>query len=289
MSGFDFRPIDLSDGGIEATAELLRTVFPEAHHMTAAYLKSLYFGNPVGETWGLCCHDADGRLIGHTIMIPIKARILGEEEVGIWPFQLATHPEARMRGLFKALITTVFDHARERGFRFLSGVGNQNSTPILAKILGPGTVVGPLDVKLGVGPTPPSKPMPDCNFRRVWDDAALIRWRLGHATGEPYRVRWRGDTGYLYADTGRLGIQAEIGHFARALLPRGLPELAGGNPLRLWIGLDPTRRWSTSPYFDVPKRLRPSPLNLLWHDLSGRGRRLSPDKVQYEVFAFDAF
>ncbi len=54
---FDFRPIDLSDEGIEETCKLLRVVFPDAHNLTPAYLKSLYFGNPLGETWGLCCFD----------------------------------------------------------------------------------------------------------------------------------------------------------------------------------------------------------------------------------------
>lgn len=286
---FDFRPIDLSDEGIDETCKLLREVFPDAHHLTSAYLKSLYFGNPLGETWGLCCFDDDGKLVGHTIMIPIKARIFGEEEMGIWPFQLATHPKARMKGLFRSLILTAFQQAADRGFTFLSGVGNRNSTPIFVKLYGPPTAVCALDAKIGIGPVPESKEMPDCNYRRIWDDPALLRWRLGHRTGAPYRVRWRGDTGHLFADTGRYGVQAEIGAFARDRLPPDLPELESRNPLRLWIGSDPTRDWSKSLYFEVPKRLRPSPLNLLWIDVSGQSRCISPDKVQFELISFDAY
>jgi hypothetical protein len=102
-------------------------------------------------------------------------------------------------------------------------------------------------------------------------------------------VKWRGDVGHIYADTGRLGIQAEIGAFRRDQLPSDLPELGLGNPLRIWLGKDPTRDFSRSLYFDVPRRLRASPLILLWHDLTGERRRHNEDKVQYDVFGFDAF
>jgi len=286
---FDFRPIDLSDAGIAETCELLGLVFPDAHHMTPAYLKSLYFGNPLGESWGLSCFDDDGRLVGHTIMIPIKGRVFGEVENGVWPFQLASHPQARMKGMFRSLITTVFEEAAERGFTFISGVGNQNSTPIFVKLFGAPTAVCPLDAKIGVGPIPPSRPMPDCNFQRIWDDPAMLRWRLGHTTGAPYRVQWRGDTGHLLADTGRHGTQAVLGTFTRDMLPTDLPEQRSHNPLRLWIGSDPTRKWTKSLYFDVPQRMRPSPLNLLWLDITGRNRRIAPDKVQFELVNFDAY
>jgi len=50
-----------------------------------------------------------------------------------------------------------------------------------------------------------------------------------------------------------------------------------------------TRKVREMPYFDVPARLRPSPLNLLWYDLTGQDRRHDPAKVRYEVFDFDAY
>ncbi len=102
-------------------------------------------------------------------------------------------------------------------------------------------------------------------------------------------MKWRGDVGHLYADSGKYGIQVEIGAFARELLPNNLPELESHNPVRMWIGTDPTRDWSRSLYFDLPKRLRPSPLILLWNDLTGQGRRHVPDNVQYEIFDFDVY
>lgn len=285
---FDFRPIDLSPAGIEETCQLLSVVFPGASHLTPDYLSRLYFGNPLGESFGLSCFGEDGSLVAHNIMIPIQARVFGQLETGIWPFQLATHPEARMKGLFVAMTEATNEECRKRGYTFLAGVGNQNSTPIFVKKWGYQSIC-PLDVKVGVGPLPASSELADCDLVRVWEDPKAIGWRIGHAQRGRYHVKWRGDVGHLLADTGRYGIQAEIGAFHRDQLPAELPALGAANPLRLWLGVDPTRSWPGSLYFDVPARVRPSPLNLLWYDLTGADRRHDPAKVQYEVFDFDAY
>jgi hypothetical protein len=129
--------------------------------------------------------------------------------------------------------------------------------------------------------------MPGCQFRRVWD-AAGVAWRLG-VPAAPYRVKCRHGHAHLYADSGRFGIRVEVGAFPEDMVPRGLVPLRALNPLRLWIGKDATRDWSGTFYVDVPERLKPSPLNLLFYDLTGADRQFVPDKVQYDLFNFDAF
>ena len=42
-------------------------------------------------------------------------------------------------------------------------------------------------------------------------------------------------------------------------------------------------------YFDVPERLKPSPLIFLFYDLTDQGRAFDPEKVQYDLFNFDAY
>ncbi len=284
---FDVRPFDLSPEGLEDAAALLRLVFPSAKHIGRDYLERLCFGNPLGETFGFSAFDGDQR-IAHNLMIPIKARCFGEEEMGIWPFQFATHPETRMKGLFVTLTEMMMDESRKRGFTFLSGVGNQNSTPILVKKWGYQSVCQ-LDAKVGFGTAPPRGELVDPDLDRIWPSAQAVAWRLGHAQLGPYQVAWRGDRGHVYADSGLHGIKVQIGELPRELLPQDLPALRSANPLRLWVGKDPTRDWSGSLYVDVPRRLRPSPLNLLWLDLTGQGRTHRPDHVRYEVFDFDAY
>jgi hypothetical protein len=256
--------------------------------MTPDYLSRLYFGNPLGETWGLSCFGEDGRLVAHNIMIPTRARIFGREERGIWPFQLATHPQARMKGLFVAMTEATNDECRKRGYTYLSGVGNQNSTPIFVKKWGYQSIC-PLDVKVGFGAAPPKGELAESDFVQLWDDPDAIAWRLSHSQLAPYTVRHVGGVGHVYANSGRYGIQVELGSFPSELLPDDLEPMRSANPLRMWIGKDPTRDWSRSRYFDLPERLRPSPLNLLWYDLTGENRRHDPAKVQYDLFNFDAF
>jgi predicted N-acetyltransferase YhbS len=279
----DIRPVDLSPAGLERTAVLLRAVFPEATHIDAGYLDRLYHGNPLGETFGLCAWH-EGELVGHYLMIPIRARIHGRLETGIWPFQLATHPGHRLKGLFSSFVEESFGICRERGYTFFSGVGNANSTPIFVKKWGYQDI-RQLDVKIGWGHAPPPKEDADLELVRIWD-RGTIAWRLRHPA-QPYRSERRGGWARLYA-RGPYGLPIQVGCFREELVPADLPAL-GARPLRLWIGADPTRDWSRSAYRDVPKRFWPSPLQLLFFDLSGQGRRFAPDRVRYEVFDFDAF
>ncbi|MBW2447817.1 MAG: GNAT family N-acetyltransferase [Deltaproteobacteria bacterium] len=281
---FEIRPLDLSPTGLEQTARLLRAVFPAARHLDAAYLDRLYHGNPAGETFGLCAHQ-DGELVGHYLMIPIRARLFGQEETGIWPFQLATHPAHRLKGLFSAFVEESFGLCRDRGYGFFAGVGNANSTPIFVKKWGY-QCIRSLDAKIGLGPAPQSGDDGELDLVRLWDRDS-IAWRLTHPA-RPYSVARSKESARLYA-RGPYGIPVEVGAFPEAVVPRDLPRLPSPRPLRFWVGADPTRSWARSAYVDVPARVRPSPLNLLFFDLSGAGRHFEPSRVRYEVFDFDAY
>jgi len=282
----DVRPIDLSPAGIEKTCRLLSVVYPDAHHLTPSYLDRMYNGNPEGPTLGFGGYDKDGELIAHYLMIPIRARVYGVEERGIWPFQLATHPGYRGKGLFTSMTEQSFDLSREQGFGFFSGVGNAMSTPLFVGKWGYQSIC-PLDVKVGVGPAPPSNDTNDADLVRLWNKES-VAWRLA-LPEKPYGVAYKGGYGRLYAPTGKFGISVQVGAFDRSLLPQDLPRYRSLNPLRLWIGRDPGRDWSRSLYFDVPERFWPSPLNLLWYDLTGKNRTFDPSRVRYEVFDFDAY
>ncbi len=281
----DIRPVDLSPSGLERTCRLLNVVFPHAGHVTPAYLNRLYNGNPLGPTLGFSAFVSD-ELVGHYLMIPIAARIFGKADRGIWPFQLATHPGFRGKGLFTALVEQSFGAARERGFTFFSGVGNASSTPLFVGKWG-FQLVCQLDVKLGIGPIPESRIAFDAELFRTWDEAG-IAWRLQHPAS-PYRVTYRKDVGHLFAPSGKPGIWVHVGAFARHLLPRNLPRLVTPSPLRLYIAADRSRNFSRSAYVDVPMRFRPSPLNLLFYDLTDQKRRFDPNRVRYDLFDFDAY
>ncbi len=280
----EVRPLDLSPAGLERTAKLLQVVFPGADHLDPGYLDRLYHGNPEGETFGLCAYEGD-ELVGHYLMIPIRARIFGAEEVGIWPFQLATHPGYRLKGLFSRFVEDSFGICRERGYTFFAGVGNANSTPIFVKKWGY-QLVRQLDVRVGLGGAPPPGPDDDLDLVRLWRPES-VAWRCRHP-GQPYRVTRSGGWVRLYA-RGPWGLPVQVGAFPEALVPADLASLGAGRVVRAWIGADPTRDWSSSPYRDVPQRFWSSPLNLLFYDLTEQARRFDPSRVRYEVFDFDAY
>ncbi len=284
----DIRPLDLSPAGIKRTCELLNVVYPDAPHITPAFLDRLYNGNPLGPSFGFSAFE-DDRLVGHYLMIPVLTLLHGVEERGIWPFQLATHPRARGKRLFTALAERSFSAAREQGFGHLVGVGNAMSTPILVSKWGFQNICQ-LDARLGIGSMPERRgeDLRNLELVREWPDKEGIAWRLSHSA-RPYQVKYRGERGHLYAPTGKFGIPVEIGSFDRHLLPKDLPSLKTLNPLRLWIGVDPGRDWSRSLYFNIPVRFRPSPLNLLLYDLTDKKRTFHPGKVRYEIFDFDAY
>ena len=282
----DIRPIDMSAAGIEKICRLLNVVYPNAHHLTPAYLDRMYNGNPEGSTFGFGGYDKDGQLIAHYLLIPVRARVYGVEERGAWPFQLATHPGYRGKGLFTSITEHSFDASRERGFGFFSGVGNAMSTPLFVGKWGYQNICQ-LDVRFGVGSAPPSSGADDVDFVRLWNKES-IAWRMA-LPEKPYRVAYRRGYGRLYAPTGRFGIWVQVGAFDRSVLPEDLRNLRSPSPLRLWIGVDNGRDWSRSLYFHVPERFRPSPLNLLWYDLTGQNRTFDPSRVRFEVFDFDAY
>jgi GNAT superfamily N-acetyltransferase len=283
----ELRPLDLTPGGIRDTCELLNAVYPHADHIDPAYLERLYFGNPLGETSGISAW-LEGRLVAHYLMIPVKARIRGEEELGIWPFQLATHPEYQGKGLFTSLHDAAIAQCREKGFGFFSGVGNAQSSPIFVRKWDV-QAVRRLDVKVGLGPVPPPRQVGpgELDFVRVWDAAGLA-WRISVAQ-PPYTVQHRRGRGTLFANAGRYAIRASLGSYPSEWIPVQTGRLVSANPVRLWMGLDPTRNWRYSLYFNLPERLRPSPLILLFSDLTDENRQLDPAKVRFDAFDFDAF
>ena len=57
---------------------------------------------------------------------------------------------------------------------------------------------------------------------------------------------------------------------------------------RFLIGLD-ERRWARSLYLDLPERAKPSPLNFVFSDLTGRQRSPDAATARLSLLDFDAY
>jgi len=91
----------------------------------------------------------------------------------------------------------------------------------------------------------------------------------------------------LLSERSQFGARYVLGSFPSDRFDGCAPEESGSVRMKAWIGLDPSMRWGGSLYMNVPMRFRPSPLNLIFKDLSGKARSLKPDRVRFQAMDFD--
>ena len=123
-------------------------------------------------------------------------------------------------------------------------------------------------------------------FERVWSAPALA-WRCASPVN-PVRSRMAGGVWQFQAHALR-GVPA----YAELAAPSNAPGAArsGGAmaPVRLYLGLVPDQVRSFATYVSIPKRLRPSPLNLIYRAFTPGARPLDPASIQFTFLDFDAY
>lgn len=280
MSRIDYIPIAPDGSDIDSIAALLHEVFRGQSYMTPRFLRWLYRENPDGQAIGFNAHGESGRLVGHYAVIPMRAVFRAGEEPGVGSLSLntAVAEEARGRGLFVELAERTYQRARESGSGFILGVGNANSTHGLVKRLG-FTSYGPLDARIGVGlPEPSGAPVASC-FARFWDERSLA-WRLRNPEAPSYvhdRLIYRSYRGW----------NAVLKWDNTLACPASVTRKSPRIPM-VYIGRRPDLRFSKLRFFDIPHRLRPSPLNLTFRSLD-QARPRVPDDILLDALDFDAF
>jgi hypothetical protein len=280
---YECRPLDLSPEGVGAISRLLCAVFPHATHLTPAYLSWLYVANPDGAAVGVNAWHG-GELVGHYATVPLRARLFGSEARGAHSLNNGVHPQHRGQGLFPKLGLLTHECNAAAGHEFVIGVPNANTSHVFATTFG-FQLVGPLDARLGVGPIARRREALAVDYERVWDEP-VVRWRLAHPL-TAYTLRRRGDRCEVRAPSGRPGIRALLGWVPAAFAPPGLGTPGPGADL--FIGADPALRWGRSAYVNLPMRVRPAPLNFVFKDLGGAGRRIAFERLRYAALDFDPY
>lgn len=282
----EFQRCGHSDEELSEYAELFRACFPSAGKLADhAYLRWLYAENPAGTVIGFNAREG-GRLAAHYVCVPVPVELDGARAHALLSLNTATHPEFQGRGLFTRLAELTYSAGAEQGARLVYGVANANSTPGFVRKLG-FALVSPLEAKIGVGPLGRFdwQRVADARFRLAWPPVQL-QWRLRNPVN-PVRafVLSDGSAGYLAA-TGRPLLHA----WAQAPCPERLPlpDSRVSSPLRVWLGLMPAGSGRFGFYGDVPRCLRPSPLNLIVRSLEGP-LTLAAGEVLFNFLDFDAF
>jgi predicted N-acetyltransferase YhbS len=275
VSEYRYELATLTPREIEATSNLLRIVFPHAPHLTADYLTWMYAQNPAGGA--VACNAWRGEeLVGHMAAVPFAARVEGDAATAMIMQNGAIHPEHRGRRLQSHISAAMFEEGVRRGYAYCLGIGNRYSTgPLLTRF----QMLRPLDARLGAGPLRRRRDDVVPSAESVWSDEA-IGWRMANP-----RRRYSVRRGQLLAPTGWPGIGAILHEGLAA--PDSGPRPPG--PLRLFIGADPHIDFKRSAYVSIPRKLRPSPLNLVWRNLAGDTAAPDPKRILLRPLDLDVY
>ena len=282
MSDHTLLPVATNDGDIAQIAALLREVFPTAKHFTEDALRWQYRDNPDGQVVGFNAWQGD-ELAAHYVTIPFQAKVNGKQEKGLLSLNTATRQAHQGKGLFTKLANATYALGAEQGFGFVIGVANANSTHGFTKKLG-FQLVSPLRAMIGVGPLPFRQSSAEIQYEQNRSKEAFS-WRLAHPCYVYKKAKGK-HVDMILSERTQFGCRYVL-HASRNLsLVKSIP-LINAPVRKVWIGLDPGMNWRGSCYMNIPMRFRPSPLNLIFKDLSGQGRTLDADRVRFHAMDFD--
>lgn len=281
----DFSPVQCSDAAYSDYVRLFADCFPGVSKFSRDYLDWLYRLNPDGEVVGFDARDGD-RLAAHYVCIPARAHIAGADVRVLLSLNTATHPDYQGKGLFTQLAEHTYAAGTEQGYDCVYGVANANSTPGFTRKL-KFQLVGALRARAGMGPlgidfSHDAKPQ----FRRIWSTQALA-WRCSSPVSPVMTRRGKDRTTFL-APALRNNAAMAVSELMTTAAPLE-PATGWASPLRVFIGMVPPAWQRPSLYIDIPHRLRPSPLNLIYRSLSGRVETIAPDAVFLGFLDFDAY
>jgi hypothetical protein len=285
---------------VDRNTELLDAELPSHRFADSRYLHWLYHENPYGDAIQRSVDDDNGVRIGHYALVPQRFR----SPEGVFPAAFSLNAVVRSGGQRKGLFTQmgleIYDEAGAAGWLLTTGVCNEKSIGAVVKYMGwkwpgplPVRVVAPLSIASravrGISSrTVDAAYLASAEFEQLaggldafpvtqWTNsytAEYLRWRLV-CPSTTYSIHVSDELVAITTTDKRAGIPAAV---ILKLLPRG--ERSG--PLRADHVISAACRFHHAPYavyagfnahvvvrgVQPPRRLQPSPLNLIIRSLS---------------------
>ena len=299
---------------LDAATALLDGELPDPRFVSSDYLRWAYRENPLGRAWERHQQVAEGRttkLVAHYANMPRRYRGPGGERTdGAWSLNAVVHHDHQRARHFTRIGLEIYDEAGADDRSFVVGVTNEKSTGAVVKYMG-WRLVGPLPVRvvhpLGRGRRRMTHVEIDANWldSTAFDDFAATVDRhpvSGWVTDYTAEVlRWRlacPETRYFVHQTDDVALITTVSHLGPipACVVLKVFPIAGGTAT-----VDATRAIRTATRFHraafavyagfngsvvvrgvrPPRRLQPSPLNLII-------RRLDP-AVDQDAITLDTF
>jgi GNAT superfamily N-acetyltransferase len=287
---YSIRPVEATPDGVDSVYRLLSIVWKGNARLTPEYLVWLYRDNPAGAVVGFNAFLGT-ELAAHYATVPIEVMLFRNRTRALLSLNTATHPAHQGKRLFTKLADQTYEHGANQGFECVVGVANANSTPGFVRKLG-FAMVSPLQARLGIPPlrSQASTLAPQPVFERIWTRESFS-WRL-RCPSASYTFREDRNDGscQVIAASGYPLIGAAMGRLSSSELcaiARRLPRTR--KPLWVWIGIDQELAHTQSLFVDIPKRLRPSPLNFIFKPLSEEVMVPAADQVKFSALDFDAY
>jgi hypothetical protein len=269
---------------LEKVTALLRRVWPNNPRFSLEFIEWLYRDNPNGAAIAYNAFHGD-EVAAHYVVVPFAVEIEGRIAKSALALNAAVDARHRGQSLFRRLAEMTHERAVAVGVDHIVAIANANSTPGFLRYLG-FSLVTQLDVRFCLTPPRPSGAVIDWQWRRRWS-AEDLSWRLANPGGN-YWLAPNDDFSCVVGTTKYLGVRAvlkvETDPLLRRQIEKQLVRRATWPPL-LWFGKSPALKpWAS---VAVPMRLRPSPFNLIFRDLTSRRSRLTPERMHFEAADFD--
>jgi hypothetical protein len=282
----EYRPVLVGPSTLTKYVELFTDCFPKAPLFTVDYLYWLYCRNPEGSVVGYDAWDGE-RLAAHYACIPTRNYVNGRAVRSLLSINSATYRDYQGQGLFTKLAQLTFQTGGENGFDCVYGVANTNSTDAFERKLG-FQLVQPLDALIGFGELGVDwrNVSRNAQFDRIWTSETL-RWRQQNPRN-PITAELLNEKVVFTARAAPLvQAYAEIDSTRISNPYRRIDSSA--SHLRVWIGAIPKGTANFGGYVNLPRPLRPSPLNFIYLPISTERSKIDPGSLHINFLDFDAF
>jgi hypothetical protein len=117
----------------ERNTELLDAELPDERFQDDSYLRWLYDEDPHGASFWDAIDTEDGQRVAHYGLIPQVWRNVGGPAPILFSLNAVTRSGNQRKGYFKTIGDTIYERSRQAGHKGIIAVPNENSTPAVVK------------------------------------------------------------------------------------------------------------------------------------------------------------
>jgi len=247
-----------SDKELKKVCSLLSKVFKKK--FSFQYIKWLYTQNPEGKAI-TCNIFYKNKIVGHYAIIPTKIKINSKIYNSGLSLNTAVDDDFKGKGFFKIMASKTYKQSIKKGIKFIYGVSNYHSTRLFEKYFNFKNL-GPLDVKIGFGK---NDTISKKKIKIFWNKKSFI-WRLKKPNIK-YNIlssKKKLEINYSFLKLFKINMGEFENNF---LIQKKNYNNKIFNFLNIHIGIGKDFEKKTL-YFNLPKFLKPSPLNFIVKDFS---------------------